>query len=1339
MKRNWKRILSLLLCVAMVLTMDTSAFAGEYVSENAAEAAETQAVSAEGIADETSEAETVSASAENTEAAASEDTADSEYSVSKEAAENAAGQTYAGASLSNDVPYTLSVKNACAGMTYAISEVSTNMTIGGFTVSAVSASVSGQTISFGSLYAGDSYYLYEWATATETESAGTPQLVSDSVMVRAGSLAGMFGVEAGAKTVYFYVNNISVNGYVKFAVVSGNAATISDNYFDISYMCMKDAQSDGYIANEVEYYDLENGQQLRISENSTYKVYAAFFNFGYISRISDIEWVATVSTCAVTQPKATVSVNDFAYMGKGKKIYSKFSISEENVSPGYVKVYAISRNDSRLNDFLEFPMIGPDIELYDDWPAGDYTALAYFYEGNTLDIHGNSCIASPSVNFTIQQAPEYFQPFIRTNHLIVPRGVKLGDMLQQFGYTHENANGEDVTVSDGSTIEYVTDDGKVLSSDTVFDTPGTVSVFVSGNIILNDKNYRFVADKTKAVTFTVIEFDQSGIKITATGKNTVWKNDIQGNIADYVSVKTGAEDITNDCTYTYSASEDGPFGDWQDFDAGTVYVSADCVGYHTKDPAAVTIEKLPIHISAADEVHSLKNMPIETTYSGKVVVRKDDLHGIAVSNNVALSDISMSSDAAIDTSKVDNKEAKFYSTKFLNFSLRPGSVWEKNCILQYTYVNYWVDESYTLTFRSAKDGSTIAPSQTVSVNTNYVTVSLNTAEPVEYWYYYDKESDSLTYFNIIKYDTAKGCYVINWALYDMDLYAAFASQTVSDEYVSIIPIRPAVYDGSAHIIDGSRANSHQHGDLELVIKEGGVTLNRGTDYKVSYRNNVNAATADSAKPPTIIVKGIGAHKGLYRELHFTILPADLKYASIKSKADIVKYTSKGLVTAPLVQLFSRTLRYGAGKDYTISYYSNYGKEVDAKSFDRKSGVNYYMIAATAVSGSNYTGSTGLSDTFEAIPAVSVKMKVKMKNTKVACSSEKTSVSAADFVIKQVRAGGMTLSADDYYIGSFYKSDKKTEAGKTLTQAGNYYMVLFPTNDGYSKGVYEPAYVKVQFTGTKLKKSMFSLAYAKLDYTRENQTNVLKIKDSSLSKDDINIYYSQPDGIDCHFTGSGTDIGQGVTNAAAGKYTVSIYGSGQYYCDSPVTFTYTVGAAKANGSDFAVTVNSGNAAVYDAGGYDSTKVPVEVFWKWQKLTAGTDYTLTYAKPSGIGAAAGSVTVTFTGSYKGKLTQKFAVVTDADGKTADRFVKTAAVTLSENKTGFDYTGAAIKPGVASVKVAGKEAAPEYYTVSYGDDCVSVGTHVIYITFRPGADGSYPYGGMVVKKFSIVRKYK
>ena len=100
---------------------------------------------------------------------------------------------------------------------------------------------------------------------------------------------------------------------------------------------------------------------------------------------------------------------------------------------------------------------------------------------------------------------------------------------------------------------------------------------------------------------------------------------------------------------------------------------------------------------------------------------------------------------------------------------------------------------------------------------------------------------------------------------------------------------------------------------EVTVTLNGVTLEKGTDYKVAYENNVAPGTA------TVTVTG----KKYYTDAKtaaFRIAPIDLSGAEVAVKAPTYTYTGKALTPAPKVLYNDKKLK--ADRDYTVSYKDN---------------------------------------------------------------------------------------------------------------------------------------------------------------------------------------------------------------------------------------------------------------------------------------------------------------------------------------------------------------------------------------------------------------------------------
>lgn len=103
----------------------------------------------------------------------------------------------------------------------------------------------------------------------------------------------------------------------------------------------------------------------------------------------------------------------------------------------------------------------------------------------------------------------------------------------------------------------------------------------------------------------------------------------------------------------------------------------------------------------------------------------------------------------------------------------------------------------------------------------------------------------------------------------------------------------------------------------VTVKLKGKTLKKGTDYKVTYSNNVNAGKKAVAK-----VTGIGKYKGTVTK-KFTIKKCGMgkEYISAKVAKESYSYTGKPIEPSITVYYKGSTV-LKKGKDYTVSYLDN---------------------------------------------------------------------------------------------------------------------------------------------------------------------------------------------------------------------------------------------------------------------------------------------------------------------------------------------------------------------------------------------------------------------------------
>ena len=125
---------------------------------------------------------------------------------------------------------------------------------------------------------------------------------------------------------------------------------------------------------------------------------------------------------------------------------------------------------------------------------------------------------------------------------------------------------------------------------------------------------------------------------------------------------------------------------------------------------------------------------------------------------------------------------------------------------------------------------------------------------------------------------------------------------------------------------------------------GKATLKAGTDYALSYKNNVKAGTA------TVTIAGKGNYSGSVSKT-FKIAPASVAKATVGS-VGTQAYTGRAVNPSPKVVAGGRTL--AKGTDYTLVYYNSAKKAISAGSV--KAAGTYYVAAKGK---GNYTGTTAL--------------------------------------------------------------------------------------------------------------------------------------------------------------------------------------------------------------------------------------------------------------------------------------------------------------------------------------------------------------------------------------------
>ena len=157
-----------------------------------------------------------------------------------------------------------------------------------------------------------------------------------------------------------------------------------------------------------------------------------------------------------------------------------------------------------------------------------------------------------------------------------------------------------------------------------------------------------------------------------------------------------------------------------------------------------------------------------------------------------------------------------------------------------------------------------------------------------------------------------------------DLEAKINGYYNSSGYVKDVPVteKPIAIDisfadsSTEYIYDGKEKKP------EVIVKSGDTTLQKGTDYEVSYLNNINAGlNTAGTKAPTVVITGKGSYENRITSdntMTFTISPRTLTDENV----DITgTYTYSGKEIEPTLQV-SDTAATITEKDYELSYSNN---------------------------------------------------------------------------------------------------------------------------------------------------------------------------------------------------------------------------------------------------------------------------------------------------------------------------------------------------------------------------------------------------------------------------------
>lgn len=436
-------------------------------------------------------------------------------------------------------------------------------------------------------------------------------------------------------------------------------------------------------------------------------------------------------------------------------------------------------------------------------------------------------------------------------------------------------------------------------------------------------------------------------------------------------------------------------------------------------------------------------------------------------------------------------------------------------------------------------------------------------------------------------------------------------------------------------------------------------LTENVDYTLAYRNNTKAGTA------TITVKGKGNYSGT-ETLEFTIDPLSINAVTVD--AIHLPYTGKAQAIKPVVKYGNTTLKLGV--DYTLSLATVTDKgsiNVDIKGIG------------------NYSGQTSCKVFVTEFVNVS-KLNVKLQKSSYPYTGKAiTPVVTVKFGTKELQVG------KDVYVS--YRNN--TEVGTaTIVISGN------GTEYQGSK------ILTFKITGTPISKAKI--------------TGISNVSYKAAEWDDIpaKLTIVNADKTETVLT---KDVDYSVTyekNVNAGNATIIFTGMGGYTGSVKKTFKvlpYDVNAYSMAG----IKVNVANAGYSVAG----AKPIVNVSFMGETLKEGKDYSLAYANNKAVAdktaVKAPTVTITFKGNFKGKISEKYNVLPTQMNLTK---VDAPAVIFSGKAGGFKNTKVVVYDVAGKKMTAGKDYDKNFvYTkdaaglVPIADSETLAAGDVVYITIK------------------------
>ena len=473
------------------------------------------------------------------------------------------------------------------------------------------------------------------------------------------------------------------------------------------------------------------------------------------------------------------------------------------------------------------------------------------------------------------------------------------------------------------------------------------------------------------------------------------------------------------------------------------------------------------------------------------------------------------------------------------------------------------------------------------------------------------------------------------------------------------------------------------------------------DYTVSYKNNINAATADDAKKaPTITVKSTGNYKGTETRT-FTIIPASMEATEQRINIDNLYLAApagknpKGIKAVPVVTDNGKKL--SENKDYTVNHVTLNEQNEENKNANSYVTPGKYTVEITGKG--NYTGTRQITVTLADV----AKEQVLMSKVTVAKIPDVTY--DADFCEGRIPTGMTPALTVTYGSGknkvTLYKEGDVNAAGETVFAENADYTVTWINNryvgtatavltgtgkileDGTASGTYfGEKRITFKIKGTALSANMVSWADGSKNvsvvYNGEEQEPGVRVSLQKKVKGKDGKMVTQTTTLreyDDYYKDGDYKVSY-LKNVDAGTATVVITGVGGYTGTVKKTFKITQADLAAEGTEAKIGV--ADSIPFAKNGAKPAIVVTAKLANGNTVTLkeGKDFTVTYANNKAVSEGKNLtekklplITVKGKGNFKGSVKQTFTITNKNLADTVNPITVTVAdVPANKNKGKF-----------------------------------------------------------------------